>query len=346
MRRHGHHGHRAANQLPPAGLLQMVEQPGRGLGRVVAGRHRDDQLVGRVHRGLPVLRPHVVAGVDQDQFVEPAHHLADLAEGAWRSASRRRSPPRQRRAHRTPRHPARAHRRRARRRGPPPCAEAVRDRAAGPGRYGRARRAGPACPACPGSRCCPRPARTRPGSGRRSSPSISVATVLPAPPLGLTTVIWRSPPNSAPYGGEVRSAVPLAPVGAQADQPECAPTGGRPHAGGGHPFAWPDGAAGGELLGSRDRVDAGRTSHLLVRVDRAGVFVHVLGVRRSLSGASARVGRRLMLRCRLMLDSAGCGTRWPTVGGASIGVVLPHPAAGAAAVDRWLAPRRMRGEVG
>ena len=78
-RRHRHHGDRLPDQPVPAGLLQVVEHPGGGLGGVVAGRHRDHELVGGVDRGLPVLRPHVVAGVHEDQLVEPADHLADLA---------------------------------------------------------------------------------------------------------------------------------------------------------------------------------------------------------------------------------------------------------------------------
>jgi hypothetical protein len=64
----------------PAGLLQVVEHPGGGLRRVVAGGHGDHELVGGVDRGLPVGRADVVAGVDEDQLVEPADHLADIRE--------------------------------------------------------------------------------------------------------------------------------------------------------------------------------------------------------------------------------------------------------------------------
>ncbi|MFC7481714.1 hypothetical protein ACFQX7_19035 [Luedemannella flava] len=62
----------------------MVEQAGGRLGRVVAARKCDHQLIGRVQRGLPVLGPHVVAGVHNEQLVELADDLAQLAERACR----------------------------------------------------------------------------------------------------------------------------------------------------------------------------------------------------------------------------------------------------------------------
>src|SRR3712207_8631104 len=51
-----------------------------GLGGVVPRRHGDDELVGGVHRRLPVLGTHVVAGVHEDQLVEPADDLTRSEE--------------------------------------------------------------------------------------------------------------------------------------------------------------------------------------------------------------------------------------------------------------------------
>ena len=56
-------------------------------------------------------------------------------------------------------------------------------------------------------------------------PSISVATVLPAPPFGLTTVIWRSPPKARRTAARFVATLPLAPVGPQPDQAERAAPG-------------------------------------------------------------------------------------------------------------------------
>ncbi len=78
--RHRHNAYRLANQVVPAVLVEVVEHPGRGFGGVARADIVTTNWSVGVDRGLPVRGPYIVASIHDDELVEPADHLADVAE--------------------------------------------------------------------------------------------------------------------------------------------------------------------------------------------------------------------------------------------------------------------------